>query len=185
MAKGVNSPRTSSVGRLFDAVASLTGLRQTIRFEGQAAMELEFAINEERISEAYPFRLINGERTAPSTGAKKATATQNPSVPMVVDWEPMIQTIQRDLGHIPVSRIAAQFHNTLAEMVVEIARRCGEKRVALTGGCFQNRYLTERTVDLLEQNGFRPYWHQRIPPNDGGIALGQIAAASRLYATEE
>jgi hydrogenase maturation protein HypF len=67
----------------------------------------------------------------------------------------------------------------MAEMIVAVARRAGQERVALSGGCFQNRYLTERTVKRLRAEGFRPYWHQRIPPNDGGIALGQILAGSR------
>jgi len=82
-------------------------------------------------------------------------------------------------GHGPVAHIAARFHNTLAEMIVAVARRARQERVVLTGGCFQNRYLTERAVKRLQAEGFRPYWHQRIPPNDGGIALGQILAGSR------
>jgi hydrogenase maturation protein HypF len=75
--------------------------------------------------------------------------------------------------------IAAKFHNTLVEIIVTIARHAGETRVVLSGGCFQNRYLTERTVQRLLETGFRPYWHQRVPTNDGGIALGQIVDASR------
>jgi hydrogenase maturation protein HypF len=73
--------------------------------------------------------------------------------------------------------ISAKFHNTLAEIIVAVATQVGQPRLALSGGCFQNRYLTERTAARLEQEGFRPYWHQRIPPNDGGLALGQIVAA--------
>jgi len=80
---------------------------------------------------------------------------------------------------VPVSRMALAFHNGLVESIVAVARRIGEERVVLSGGCFQNRYLTEQTVTRLQAEGFRPYWHQRIPPNDGGIALGQILAASR------
>jgi hydrogenase maturation protein HypF len=72
--------------------------------------------------------------------------------------------------------ISAKFHNTLVEVIVSVARRVGQPRVALSGGCFQNRYLTERAAARLEAEGFRPYWHQPIPPNDGGIALGQIVA---------
>ena len=74
---------------------------------------------------------------------------------------------------------SAKFHNALAEAVVAVAKRAGERRVVLSGGCFQNRYLTERTVRRLQTEGFQPYWHQRVPPNDGGIALGQIVAALR------
>ena len=80
---------------------------------------------------------------------------------------------------IPAGLISARFHNTLAEIMVEVARRTGQERVVLSGGCFQNRYLTERAVGRLQSEGFRPYWHQRIPPNDGGIALGQVVGALR------
>lgn len=79
----------------------------------------------------------------------------------------------------PLGIISARFHNTLAEIIIEIARIISEQRVVLTGGCFQNKYLTERTIDRLEQEGFKPYWHQRVPPNDGGISLGQIYAVVR------
>jgi hydrogenase maturation protein HypF len=77
------------------------------------------------------------------------------------------------------SLVSAKFHNALAEAVVAVAHHVGCERVVLTGGCFQNRYLTERAVTRLRAEGFRPYWHQRVPPNDGGIALGQVAAALR------
>jgi hydrogenase maturation protein HypF len=78
---------------------------------------------------------------------------------------------------VPKAIIAARFHNTLTEIIVDVARRVGVERIVLTGGCFQNRYLTERTVNRLDAVGFKPYWHQRVPPNDGGIALGQVYAA--------
>jgi hydrogenase maturation protein HypF len=77
------------------------------------------------------------------------------------------------------SLIATRFHNTLVEMIVAIAHAAGLERVALSGGCFQNAYLTERAVHRLTEEGFRPYWHQRVPPNDGGIALGQVVGAAR------
>jgi hydrogenase maturation protein HypF len=158
--KSVNAPVTSSAGRLFDAVASIIGLRQEVTFEGQAAMELEFAI-EPNIIESYPFEVRDG-------------------LPWVVDWEPMLHQILKDVQRGLVSGvIAAKFHNALSELIVSVARKAGEGRVILSGGCFQNRYLTERTVRRLEQDGFRPYWHQRVPPNDGGIALGQVMAALR------
>jgi hydrogenase maturation protein HypF len=78
-----------------------------------------------------------------------------------------------------VGEISAKFHNTLAEAVVAVARRFGLARVVLSGGCFQNRYLLERTVRRLVAEKFQPYWHQRVPTNDGGIALGQVLAAVR------
>lgn len=165
--QSVNTPRTSSVGRLFDAVAAILNLRQEARFEAQAAMDLEFAAMEARTDETYPL-WIHG------------------AVPLIVDWEPMIRAILKDLREkVPAGPIAAKFHNTLAEAIFQIAGRVGEEKVALSGGCFQNRYLTERTVQRLTEAKFRPYWHQRIPPNDGGIALGQIMAALGSRKKEE
>jgi hydrogenase maturation protein HypF len=81
---------------------------------------------------------------------------------------------------VPPALIATKFHNTLGEMMVRVAQSSGEEKIVLSGGCFQNRYLTERAIKRLREAGFRPYWHQRVPPNDGGIALGQVAAVSRM-----
>jgi hydrogenase maturation protein HypF len=160
LSKGINSPLTSSAGRLFDAVASILGLRQRVTFEGQAAMELECAI-QPHIDELYPFEITNGS-------------------PSIVDWGPMIPEILLDLQKgDSAGFISAKFHNTLAEIIVAVARKVGEPRVLLTGGCFQNRFLIERSIRRLSEAGFQPYWHQRVPPNDGGIALGQIVAAAR------
>ncbi|GIV19687.1 MAG: carbamoyltransferase [Armatimonadota bacterium] len=159
--QGVNAPVTTSAGRLFDAVASLVGLRRLVNFEGQAAMELEFLTHGVHTDEIYPFSLF-----------EKA-------LPHVLDWSAMIEAILQDVRQdVPPPLIAARFHNTLVEMMVEVARAAGIERVALSGGCFQNAYLTERAVRRLSEEGFRPYWHQRVPPNDGGIALGQIAGAT-------
>ena len=92
----------------------------------------------------------------------------------------MIEAILSDVENgVAVSLISARFHNALAEAVVEVARQTGERRVVLSGGCFQNRYLTWRVATRLREERFQPYWHQRIPPNDGGIALGQVVAALR------
>jgi hydrogenase maturation protein HypF len=122
-------------------------------------MELEFAIQPD-VEGAYPFHLRGG-------------------APLIVDWQPMIEGIVSDLRRREsIGVIAAKFHNTLAEIIVAVAREVGEPKVLLTGGCFQNRYLTERAVDGLRSAGFTPYWHRLIPPNDGGIALGQIIAAA-------
>jgi hydrogenase maturation protein HypF len=104
----------------------------------------------------------------------------------VADWEPMVRAILDDVEcGAPVPSISSKFHNTLAGVILSIARQIGEQRVVLTGGCFQNRYLLEQTVLRLEQGGFQPYWHQRVPPNDGGISLGQIVAASRILREEQ
>ena len=163
MERGLRSPRTSSAGRLFDAVASIIGLRQVCRFEGQAAMELEFLTHKIETDASYEFDLNEG---ADARG---------------IDWSRMVRAIVRDVHDaVPVALIATKFHNTLAEMMVRVAQSCGEERVVLSGGCFQNRYLTERAIQRLRDAEFRPYWHQRVPPNDGGIALGQVAAVSRM-----
>ena len=173
LARNLNSPLTSSVGRLFDAVASLAGLRQQVRFEGQAAMELEFALEGITAAEAY-------DVTLRSNHASRITN----HVPLLLDWSPMIEAILADLKRgLPTSQISARFHNALAEVIVTVAKQIGQPRVVLSGGCFQNRYLTERAVQRLREAGFRPYWHQRIPPNDGGIALGQVVAALRQSTT--
>jgi hydrogenase maturation protein HypF len=106
--------------------------------------------------------------------------------PPVVDWGPMFRQFLVDLrAGVLKSVMSAKFHNTLADIIVDVARRAGQRRVALTGGCFQNRRLTERTVEKLGEAGFRAYWHQRIPPNDGGIALGQLCAARQRVQQEK
>jgi len=162
LARRINTPRTSAVGRLFDAVAAILGLHLGPQFEGQAAMALEWAEDGIGADEAYPVRI-----------------SQGPSA-LVLDWEPLLWAILADArDQVPVAWIAGKFHNALVEGIVAVAGQIGEERIVLTGGCFQNRYLTERAVGRLRAEGFRPYWHQRIPPNDGGIALGQIVAASR------
>jgi hydrogenase maturation protein HypF len=163
--RNINSPRCSSIGRLFDAVASLVDLRQQMRFEGQAAMELEFAVEGADTDESYSIPLV----PLPAS--------------LLLDWSPMIQALLADVKcGVPIRTIAAKFHNSLAEAILAVAKESGERRVVLSGGCFQNRYLTERTILRLRAEGFQPYWHQRVPPNDGGIALGQIAAARREQA---
>ncbi|MGD0115933.1 MAG: carbamoyltransferase HypF [Dehalococcoidia bacterium] len=162
LSKGVNSPVTTSAGRLFDAVAALLGLRSVCSFEGQAAMMVEFQA-ERGVDDRYDFPLREGE-------------------PLVLDWKPLLRGVMRDRDEgVATGVICARFHNTLAEAIVEVARRTGATRVALTGGVFQNRYLTERAYRRLESEGFRPFTHQRVPPNDGGIALGQVlVAAARM-----
>jgi hydrogenase maturation protein HypF len=163
---GLNSPRTSSAGRLFDAVASLLDVRQTVRFEGQAAMELEALATAADGDDDYMVKTFEQD------GAT------------VLDWGPMVIGIRQDLRR-GESRalIARKFHNTLVMMMLRVAESVfdeeAERRIVLTGGCFQNRLLTETAIRRLSNAGFRVYWHQRIPPNDGGIAVGQIMAAAQ------
>jgi hydrogenase maturation protein HypF len=190
LARRLNSPRTSSVGRLFDAVASLTGLRQQVRFEGQAAMELEFAIESTRVDDFYSFAILTaGSRDVKAEGdancsdRPRATPAAEPTQKrsaFVLDWGPAVQAVLSDLKEgVPLALLAAKFHNGLVEWIISVAQQCSLEGVVLSGGCFQNRYLTERSVRRLREEGFRPYWHQRVPPNDGGIALGQVLAATR------
>jgi hydrogenase maturation protein HypF len=180
----LNTPTTSSMGRLFDAIAAIVGLRQHNQFEGQAAMELEFAIDSVQTDTSYPFALQTKDSLPQSQGLSQSPVLPAPRAisdschPLTIDWTETVQQIliDRELG-LSISHISAKFHNTLVEMMLAVANQIGEEQVVLTGGCFQNKYLTERTIQRLQQAGFRPYWHQKIPPNDGGIALGQTMAA--------
>jgi hydrogenase maturation protein HypF len=161
----VNCPLTSSMGRLFDAVASLIGLRHETRYEGEAAMELEFLADRSTDLGNYPLHLVPG-----------ASAV----APWVMEADEMIREIVRDTHQgVDSAVIAAKFHNSLVDAVVAAARLAGEPKVVLSGGCFQNRRLSIGAIEQLQNAGFHPYWHQRVPPNDGGIALGQLVAAGR------
>jgi hydrogenase maturation protein HypF len=163
--KKIHSPLTSSVGRLFDAVASIAGVRQIVRHEGQAAMELEFALPESPIDDCYNVSIIESPLPQPR---------------WIVDWSPMAAQLLDDVRRkIPLPSITSRFHNMLVESIIQVAERIGENRIVLTGGCFQNKYLLEKTICRLREEGFTPYWHQRIPPNDGGISSGQIFAFLR------
>ena len=155
LGKDINSPVTTSVGRLFDAVASLAGVAQYNRFEGQAAIELERAIGGCRTNEAYP--LPGG------------------------DWGELVERVIADAGHdVPPGLIAARFHNALVNWIVGTARHAGVHQIIMSGGVFQNRYLTESAAARLEGMGYSVYTHQRVPANDGGIALGQAVLAAEL-----
>jgi hydrogenase maturation protein HypF len=162
----VGSPPTSSVGRLFDAVAALAGLRSEVEFQAQAAMELEA-----RAAAA-------GGRDAPyPTGVSRGAEGG-----LRWDAAPMIRSVVADLeGGADARRLAARFHRTVASSVVELCRAVrraeGISGVALTGGVFQNALLTEWTVPALEAEGFEVLLHRRVPPNDGGLSYGQAAVA--------
>lgn len=158
--RGVNAPLTSSAGRLFDAVAAILDLRQRASFEAEAAMAVEFAAD-----------AAEGERPGPKVSIEEGRTC-------ILDWRALVSWLTD--GHrrrIPAGELAAAFHEALAEAIVETARRAGIGQVLLTGGCFQNARLTERAVGRLRAAGFAAYWHGRVPPNDGGLALGQAAFA--------
>ncbi|KAA3614333.1 MAG: carbamoyltransferase HypF [Planctomycetota bacterium] len=166
---GVATPWTSSMGRLFDGVASLLGLQQKLRFEGQAAMALEFAADTaEEDDVLYPFPLRQDRE------------------PWELNWQPCLEALLADrAAGLPIAKIARRFHRSLAAAVVLVAQAAALEKVLLTGGCFQNRLLTEACLLALPQAGFQVYRHQRIPPNDGGIAVGQILAQSLASAAAE
>jgi hydrogenase maturation protein HypF len=182
--KGINSPWTSSVGRLFDAVAAIVGIRKTVRHEGQAAMELEWKAARWREGK-YEGKREGGKEGKRERGKEENAeyrlqlVTQNSErSPIILDWAPMIRGILDDAEQrVDVGLIALKFHQALIESVVAIAKQMQIERVVLSGGCFQNVLLTEGVIIRLREEGFRPYWHQRVPTNDGGIALGQAYAA--------
>ena len=148
LAERLNVVRTSSAGRLFDAVASLLGVCQIMSHEGQAAMRLE-ALAGEGGGAPYPFGWIG----------------------KALDWAPMINELLTG-GEVP-SVVAARFHATLVEMMVAVAKREQLADVCLSGGCFQNRRLLSDALRRLREAGFTPWRHRQIPPNDAGICLGQ------------
>jgi hydrogenase maturation protein HypF len=179
--RGINAPRTSSAGRLFDGVASLAGLHQRVRFEGQAAMALQFAADPRIGDDAYTIPVSVGQSFRPANAVGPSSVSDR----LVLDWSPMLREVLEDIArHAPVGTISARFHNALVNAIVAVATRVGHEHVALTGGCFQNALLLERAVRGLRAAGLRPYWHQRIPPNDGGIALGQVVGALRKLRIE-
>ena len=166
--QNINTPITSSMGRLFDAIAAIVGIRQRISYEGQAAGELEFAISNIATDEIY--KIYNFELIEPPKTSNKS--------PLVIDWAKIVTGILLDINHqVSPAEISAKFHHTLIEIIIAVARRVGRKQIILTGGCWQNKYLMERAIACLKAEKFIPYWHHRLPCNDSGIAVGQIAAA--------
>ena len=174
LSRKINSPLTSSVGRLFDGVASLLGLQHSVNFEGQAAVKLE-SIADEHIVEHYPFDIDV------SVGARC-------SVPIIIQWQPVIKHIIEDMHHrIASPVISARFHNSIVEMVVQVCTMLrnskGINDVVLSGGVFQNNFLFSRLVKKLKLQGFTVYSHKKVPCNDGGLSLGQAVIANERYKT--
>jgi hydrogenase maturation protein HypF len=160
---GINSPLTSSAGRLFDAAASVLGVRDAINYEGQAAVELEQLADPAEVA-GYPARIDEGDQ-------------------LRVIGADLIQAMTEDIRDgIVAAVIAARFHNGVAGAIARtcaiVRERTGNGVVALSGGVFQNLLLLDRTVSRLEACGFRVLVHARVPPNDGGISLGQVAVAA-------
>jgi hydrogenase maturation protein HypF len=159
---GLNAPLTSSLGRLFDGVAALIGLRQTVNYEAQAAMLLEAAVDAGE-NGRYPLDL-NEDRG-------------------VIEWRELVTAVVADYraGMAP-GRISARFHNSLGHLCLAVSQRLrrqyGLSEVALSGGVWQNVTLLEKTAELLTDHQFTLYLHQKVPANDGGLALGQVAVAT-------
>jgi hydrogenase maturation protein HypF len=164
--RGFNTPMTSSVGRLFDAVAALTTGRTRVAFEGQAAMELEWLAGDHAADEMYPWEIGNS-----ADGA------------MVIDTRPLIRAVADDLGRgLDASSITQRFHAALADMIVMVCARIrstvGIGLVVLSGGVFMNALLTRLAAGRLREAGFNVYRHEKVPTNDGGLSLGQLAIAA-------
>jgi hydrogenase maturation protein HypF len=159
--RGVSSPLATGMGRLFDAVAALAGLCARTSFEGQAAMELQFAA-ERHAGDVAAYSLdLSAER------------------PHVADWTSLVRDVVADAARgAPVELVAARFHSALVELGLAWAERAGIPDVVLTGGCFQNAWLSGRLRERLEGAGFTVHTPALIPPNDGGISLGQIRIAA-------
>jgi hydrogenase maturation protein HypF len=165
VARRINAPLTSSVGRLFDAAASLCGVRQIASFEGQAAMELEAVASTSFDGGHYPFGLDDD---------------------LVIDTRPLIRGVIADrLARVEVAAIARRFHTTLVDVIVSVCAqlrtRYGLSRVVLSGGVFLNAILAAEADERLADAAFTVYRHRLVPPGDGGLALGQLAiAAARI-----
>jgi hydrogenase maturation protein HypF len=167
----LQSPLCSSVGRLFDAIASLLGLAQRCSFEGQAALRLEAAARA-----ALP--AVPGRLAPAAAGYTVAISPGGHGEPWLLDWQPLLEAVLHDLAaDRPVEAIALAFHQALAQLLPALAVPLGVKRLLLAGGCFQNRLLLELAVEYLTDAGIEALWPQRIPCNDGGLALGQLLAA--------
>jgi hydrogenase maturation protein HypF len=161
--KKINTPMTSSMGRLFDAVSALAGVRQKVNYEGQAAIEFE-AMADSAEAGHYAFGVEAGQ----------------------VRVRSVVEALIKDvMAGISTSKISARFHNGLAEAVREtvqkISRDTSLRSVVLSGGVWQNMTLLQKTISLLRKDGFEIYIHREVPTNDGGLSLGQaFIAASRL-----
>jgi hydrogenase maturation protein HypF len=166
-----NTPLTSSAGRLFDAVASLAGVRDRVSYEGQAAMELEWLATSTPVEGAYPFDIIEGGQTDPA---------------LLIETRPIISAVAKEIDTgVQPAQVARRFHCTWVEIIAavcaRIRRSTGLDVVVFSGGVFMNALLTLEAEERLSRDGFRVYRHRLVPPNDGGLSLGQVAiAASQL-----
>ncbi len=180
---GFNSPLTTSAGRLFDAAAALIGLRQSVAYEGQAAMELEWLATEVDDRASYPFAIDVKPQRAVVTPSLPVAGFQTPANLLIVDTRPLIVAMANDVQQAaPTDVIACRFHNTLVELISRVCGRIrnatGIESVVLSGGVFQNALLLRGVRQQLAEQDYRVYVHQRVPANDGGLSLGQLAIAA-------
>jgi hydrogenase maturation protein HypF len=177
VARRVNSPITTSAGRLFDAVAALAGVRRRVSYEGQAAIELEWLATGIAPDRAYPFEIAEGRPVGTSLKT------------LVLDMRPTIAEIADEVSRgMESASIARRFHSTMVEAIASVCGRLrvetGLDAVVLSGGVFLNALLTAEAVARLQGDGFRVYRHRQVPPNDGGLCLGQLAVAAARQRTE-
>ncbi|MFC1501322.1 carbamoyltransferase HypF [Elusimicrobiota bacterium] len=163
----INSLECCSVGRIFDAVAAILGLRNEVSYEAQAAMELEVLAVDKKVKKGYNFSLFN----------------QNDDASNIVSIDEMFGEICSDKNNgLPLPLISAKFHLTMAKIVEKLAKKAKKEfkveSVILSGGVFQNRVLLTLVDNMLKKAGFKVYWNNLVPPNDGGISLGQAWIAS-------
>ena len=204
IARGINSPPASSLGRLFDAVAALLELRDEVVYEGQAAIELEMLA--EPGDRVYPFAIRphpSAVSPLPGRGGDsvhdrdltrplpphRERGLEGEGQPALLEVAPLIRAIVEDLQQgVSIPRIAGRFHRSVAELLAAACLRAREQSglgvVALSGGVFQNRLLLEQLVARLEELNFQVYLNRRVPPNDGGLSLGQAAIAAARLSSE-
>jgi hydrogenase maturation protein HypF len=177
LARRIRSPLTSSVGRLFDAVASLAGVIDRVSYEGQAAVQLEGFASRAKPCGVYPFAMV----AAPDGGITES--------PLVIDTRPLIEAVAREAARgVDAALIARRFHSTLVDVIAQVCDRLRETTgldaVVLSGGVFLNALLTSEVSSRLQKDGFRVYRHRLVPPGDGGLSLGQLAIAAALLSEE-
>ncbi len=174
----LNSPLTSSAGRLFDAVAALAGGHRTVSYEGQAAIELEWHACQVVRDIPYPFAV------------EPSTNSPTDDKPWIIDTRPLIRAVIHDAKRdVPLALVGRRFHSTLVDMIAQTCRRLREQtriqKVVCSGGVFMNALLTEETHHELQQRGFEVFLHERVPANDGGLCLGQLAVAASLIGFDD
>jgi hydrogenase maturation protein HypF len=196
IARGLNSPLTSSAGRLFDAVAAIAGVRSEARYEGEAAMALEWlATDADDDGVYYPFDLVSPP-TNPAPGSRSNDfgfelpfARAVSVIPNSIDTRPMIRAIVNDVHRQAGAKVVSRrFHSTFVEIIAAVCRNIRAvtslNSVVLSGGVFLNALLTHKASRRLAAEGFRVYRHRQVPPGDGGLCLGQLAVAARLIERE-